>query len=204
MNRTILILLVSDVLFFTGFGFIDPILAIFINDNLVGGSIFSAGLASAIFLVTKSLVQLPFSRYVDSHDNTIRFLLLGAFFVTATPFIYIFTDHVTWIYVAQFVYGVGSGLMFPTWLRLWTTHLDKHHESYEWSLYSTSVGVGTALSATIGATLAEFLGFEATFLIVGIFSLLGSLVLFGLERKRMKKTLEPLSRHLHARRKIVG
>ena len=54
MNRTIKLLMFSDIFVLTGFGLIEPILAIFIKENLVGGTIFAAGLASMIFLVTKS------------------------------------------------------------------------------------------------------------------------------------------------------
>ena len=137
MNRTIKLLMISDVFFMTGFGLIDPILAIFIKENLIGGTIFAAGVASTIFLITKSIVQLPFSRYVDRHDQKVRWLITGTFLIAAVPFIYFFADNVKYIYFAQIVHGLGSGLAYPTWLGLWSTHLDKKHESYEWSMYST-------------------------------------------------------------------
>ena len=44
MNRIIKLLMISDVFVLTGFGLVQPILAIFIKDNLVGGTIFAAGL----------------------------------------------------------------------------------------------------------------------------------------------------------------
>ena len=45
MNRTIKLLMISDIFVITGFGLIDPILAIFIKENLTGGTIFAAGFA---------------------------------------------------------------------------------------------------------------------------------------------------------------
>ena len=86
MNRVIKLLMISDIFVITGFGLIEPILSIFIKENLIGGSVFAAGLASTLFLVTKSVVQLPFSKYVDDHDNKIKWLIVGTF-VIAIDFI---------------------------------------------------------------------------------------------------------------------
>jgi len=202
MNRTIKLLIFSDIFVLTGFGLIDPILAIFIKENLIGGTIFAAGLASMLFLITKSIIQLPFSKYVDKHDDKVKWLILGTFLIASVPFIYIFTRHIQYIYLAQIIYGIGSGLAYPTWLGLWSTNLDKKHESFEWSLYSTVVGLGVACTAAIGAAIAQFIGFNYTFALVGIMSLIGCFVLFNLEKKR-EKLRKPYIHHYHKRRKIT-
>lgn len=186
MNRVIKLLMISDIFVLTGFGLIEPILAIFIKENLIGGTIFAAGLASTIFLVTKSIVQLPFSRYVDKHDHKVVWLILGTLIISAVPFIYIFAESVHYIYFAQFLFGIGGGLAYPTWLGLWSTHLDRKHESFEWSLYSACTGIGTAITASLGAAIAYYIGFTYTFLLVGIMSVIGCLILLGLERKKQK------------------
>ena len=54
---TIKLLMISDIFLVTGFGLIDPILAIFIKENLIGGSIFAAGFASTLFLVTNYYID---------------------------------------------------------------------------------------------------------------------------------------------------
>jgi len=190
-NHTIKLLMFSDIFVITGFGLVEPILAIFIKENLIGGTIFTAGLASTLFMITKSAVQLPFSRHVDAHGarNDVKWLVFGTFMIALVPFIYFFSKNIFHVYIAQIIYGIGSGLAFPTWLGLWSTHLDKHHESFEWSLYSTLVAMGTAVSTAIGAAIAEYLGFTFTFVFVGVLSLAGCGVLFGL-RKTLKDPAE--------------
>jgi len=186
MNRTIKLLMISDIFVLTGFGLIDPILAIFINDNLIGGTIFSAGLASMIFFLTKSIIQLPFSRHVDKTENKTRWLILGTLLISIVPFIYIFTSGIKMIYLAQLIHGIGSGLAYPTWLGLWSINLDRKQESFEWSLYSTLTGLGTAATAAVGAAIAQFIGFKFTFALVGIMSLIGCIILLWLNQKRKK------------------
>ncbi len=194
MNRTLKFLMVSDVFYGTGFGLVAPIVAIFIKENLAGGSIFAAGVATTIFILVKSMIQLPFSRYVDRHDRKLKWLKVGYALIILNPLIYIFADHMNYIYIAEAIHGIGSGLAFPAWLGLWSTHLDKGHESFEWSLYSTVVGIGSAITASGGAAMAEFIGFNLTFALVEIMVILGFMVLFFLDVKPVNRKDMALSR----------
>ena len=203
MNRVIKFLMISDILILTSFGLIEPILAIFFKEDLIGGSILMAGIAGTIFLLIKSLVQLPFSKYVDSssYRKRLRWLIFGSFLIAIVPFIYIFSKHIYFIFLAQIIHGFGSGLAYPTWLGLWSTHLDKKKESFEWSLYSTLTGLGAAATAAIGAALSQFIGFNFTFVIIGVVSLLGCLMLFELDRRKNKLEIV-LGINYHKKKKV--
>lgn len=192
MNRTMKLLMLSDIFVLTGFGLIQPILAIFINGDVAGGTVLTAGLASTIFLVIKSLVQLPFGRYIDSHTRKTRWLIIGTMLMASVPALYLSADTIYQVYLAEAIYGFGSGLAYPTWLGLWSTNLDKGKESFQWSIYSTSTGLGTAVTGTLGAAIASLMGFRATFIFAGIMCLLGCLTLLILERMSVKETYKPV------------
>lgn len=183
MNRTIKLLMVSDIFVLTGFGLIQPILAIFISDGVAGGTIFSAGLASTLFMLTKSVVQLPFSRYIDDNGNKRRWLILGTLMTAIVPVLYIFVDNIYQVYLAEIIYGIGSGLAYPTWVGLYSININKGQESFEWSVYSTLTGLGSAATAAAGASIAYFVGFKLTFILTGAFCLLGSMILLLLDKK---------------------
>jgi len=183
MNRTIKLLMISDIFVLTGFGLIQPILAIFINEGVVGGTIFTAGVASTLFLVTKSLVQLPFARYVDGSLKKTRWLILGTVLIAIVPVMYIFIDHIYQVYLAEVLYGIGSGLAYPTWVCLWSRNLNPGSEGFEWSVYSTSTGLGTAATAAGGAAIASVAGFAATFVLTGLMCLVGCGILLFLDRE---------------------
>lgn len=70
----------------TGFGLISPIFAIYINNHIDGGSIFMAGMASTIFWIVRSMVQLPLSVLVDNVPNRTGLLLTGVFLKVLVPF----------------------------------------------------------------------------------------------------------------------
>ena len=188
MNKKLLLLILSDVLILSSFGLLAPIFAIFIIGNIEGGSIVAAGLATTIFLVVKCTVQLPLSKYfVDKEKHKTRSLLIGTFLIITVPFIYIFATHVNTIYIAQAVYGLGAALAYPAWFSLFTAYIDKKHKGFEYTLWSTGVGIGSAIAAFFGAKIAELLGFKTLFFFVGVIAFLGFLLLIVLDRIEMKK-----------------
>src|SRR3972149_6938030 len=150
-HKKLALIILSDFLILSSFGLIGPIFAIFIIENL-NGNIVAAGLSTTIFLVVKSVVQLPLSHYfTDKEKHKTRSLLLGTLFIIAVPFIYFFAKNIYAIFVAQAIYGLGAALAYPAWFSLFTTYMDKKHRGFEYTLWSTSIGVGTALTAYFGA-----------------------------------------------------
>lgn len=206
MQKIIKLLIYSDIFLITGFGLIAPIFAIFIKENLIGGSLVSAGLASSLYLVVKSVVELPSAKYVDKHRHRVLFLILGTFLISIVPFLYVFSTHVKHIYIAQVLYGFGAALSTPTFLALFSKHLDKKKEDFEWAVYGSVMGLGTAATAYLGATAVTFFnkintkaiigfdGFQIVFLIVGLMSLTGMFILFFLDKKSEKQRLRELGR----------
>jgi DHA1 family quinolone resistance protein-like MFS transporter len=187
MNKTLKILIISDIFILGGFGFISPILAIYINDYLTGGSIFSAGLASMIFLITHSVLQIFFADKFNAKDR-LWMLLLGTAMITAVPFVYVLSKHIYHIYIGEFIYGLGASFAYPSWYSLFTSHLEKGQRGFQYSLHSSGVGIGAAIAAACGGWLAEKAGFGAVFAAAGVFSILGFLLLFKLEKSILKKT----------------
>ena len=186
MDKTVKLLLFSDIFLLTGFGLISPILAIFIKENLIGGSIFAAGFASMIFIATKASLQLIFAKIFNPKDR-FWMILLGTFLVATVPIIYIFSTNIAHLYWAQAVYGLGSAFAYPSWLSLYTTHLTKGREGFEWSVYSSCVGIGTAVAAFIGARVVELIDFQFVFGITGTMAVIGGIILFGLEKEKLKR-----------------
>jgi DHA1 family quinolone resistance protein-like MFS transporter len=107
-------------------------------------------MASTLYLITKSIVQLPFSRYVDKHEKKKNILLIGTALVIIVPFLYLVATSIRHIYIIQIFYGIGSGIAYPTWLGIRSLSLDKNNESFQRSMYSTAIGIGTAVAAAVG------------------------------------------------------
>lgn len=185
MDKTLKLLSLSDLFILSGFGLISPILAIFISNNL-GGGIFFAGLATAVLLVTRSIFQIFFS-YTFKPNDRLWLLRGGTLLISLVPFGYILAPNVWVLLAVQFVYGIGASMAYPAWNSLWTSHVEKGKKGFQWSLYNSSITAGAAVTAFLGAWIAEVTNFHIVFLLTGILSLTGFLILFNLERKCLKK-----------------
>ena len=110
----------------------------------------------------------------------------GTMLIVITPFIWAFSTSIYHIFLAQLIYGLGAGLAAPAWMNLFVNHLSKKRPGFEWSVYSTILGLGTGTSAYLGALLVDTIGFKYVFLIMGICAILGMLILFKLTKENIK------------------
>lgn len=187
MNKKLALLILSDILIVSSFGLIGPIFALFINQDLAG-SVLSAGIATAIYWGVKSTVQLPLSKYlIDKHKRKTQLLLIGTFLIITVPLMYILAQDVKLIFLAQAVYGFGTALAYPSWFSLFTTYMDKKKKGFEYSLWSTSIGLGSGAAAFFGASIARVLGFRSLFLFVGAIAFAGFLILIFLDRIEIRR-----------------
>lgn len=180
VNKIIKVLMLSDFIIISGFGFIAPIFALFITDKIHGGTIETVGFASAVYWIAAAVIRLPIARYVDrtkTEKDDFYFMIFGSVLISVTPFLYIVSSEIWHIYLIQILYGIGYSLRLPGWYGMFTRHIDKGSEGYEWSFDSLISGLGSGITAALGGILAVKLGFNALFVLIGILSVIGTAVL---------------------------
>lgn len=183
VNKVIRVLVLGDVMFFSAFGLIGPIFAVFITNQIAGATVATAGFAATINLLVRALLQMPIARYIDRHKgekDDFIFMVAGSALISIVPFAYFFATTPLHLYLAQVVLGIGGALANPGWYAIFTRHIDKNKEGTEWTLENVGVGLAAAGTATIGGLLAQNFGFHNLFLIVGILSLLGLIIQISL------------------------
>lgn len=181
INKIIKTLIFSDVLILGSFGLINPIFAIFIDEQIIGGGVEVAGFAAAIYLLTKSFLQIFVGRHVDKDHkdkDDFWFLAIGTLLIALVPLLYIYSFYPWHIYLLQIMYGVGAAMSFPTWMAIFTRHLDKFHEAYQWGIYDTSTGLVAGITAVFGGIVASKYGFDTLFYLISGITLLGLMILF--------------------------
>ena len=183
VNKVIRVLVLGDIMFFSAYGLINPIFAVFITNQIAGATIATVGFATTISLLVRALLQMPIARYVDRHKgekDDFIFMVAGSTLISIVPFAYFFITTPLHLYLAQIVLGIGGALANPGWYAIFTRHIDKNKEGTEWTLENTGVALAAAGTATIGGLLAQNFGFHNLFLIVGIVSLLGLVIQISL------------------------
>ncbi len=186
MNVVIKVLIMSDFIIWSVYELLAPIFALFITDHIKGGSIEVVGIAAAIYLIAKSIFEVPVGIYVDkskSEKDDLYSAICGTLLSAIVLVLYVFIDSIWQLYLLQFLFGVGSAIAFPGWYSIFTRHVDKGKEAFEWSMYDVLLGLGMAIAAALGGFIAEAFGFDVVFILVGIFTFIGAISLFFIKKK---------------------
>lgn len=190
LNKVIRILIFSDFFLQAGWGLIGPIFAIFITGQIKGGSLVIVGFIAATFWLTKSISQ-PFIAYSldkrKGENDDFYFMVVGMYIANLIPLGYFFSTQVWQIIVLEFIRGLAMACVIPSWAAIFTRHIDKGWEAFSWSIESTSLGFAAGFAAAFGGVLAAVLGFKTVFILVTIFGLISSSLLFSIRNQIFPK-----------------
>ncbi|MDP2664226.1 MAG: hypothetical protein Q8P08_02215, partial [bacterium] len=152
INKVIRIMIASDVALLTGFGFVTPIFAIFITQKITMGDTAQAaqvaGFAMAIYWGVKSLFQIPFGKYLDKNHgekDDLYFVVIGNILAAVAAFGFIFSFLPWHIFLLQGLYSLGMAMNIPAWTAIFTRHIDRGKEAFEWATRSTAIGIGAGI-----------------------------------------------------------
>lgn len=205
MNKSLRVLIISDLFIMSSFGLIQPIFSIFILNNIAGATIASAGMAITIQLFTKALFQIIVGKWTDTEKGNCRELyamLAGSLLISIVPLGYLVCKNITDLYIIQILYGLGQALAYPSWKVLFNRYINQDKAGYEFSIYDTTVGFGIATTAAIGGYFAEIYSFLPLFIAVSILSFFGTMFLVYIFKHELTCRVQlPISIQLRFKKK---
>lgn len=184
INIVVRFLIVSDVLLVGAAGLLAPIFALFIEGFIVGGNAAVAGTAAAIFLFTRSIFQIPIATFIDKvrgEKDDYSLMLIFSYLMAIVPILYLFISQPWQLYGVQFLLGLFTAFTFPSYMAIFTRHIDKNKEGTEWGVYFTLTDLSSAALAAIGGYLAETAGFGMVIGLVVAFSIIGASLLIPIK-----------------------
>lgn len=184
INPVIRFLIISDTVFVGAAGLLGPIFALFIEDFIQGGNEAVAGLAAGIYLFTKSILQIPIAHFIDKvrgEKDDFWLMFVCTIMISLIPLLYLVINTPYQLYAVQFLLGVFTAFTFPTYMAIFTRHIDKKKEGTEWGMYFTLTDLVSAAFAAVGGYLAATQGFPVLIIAVVTISVLGSLLLWPIK-----------------------
>jgi MFS family permease len=172
----------SDLFILAGRGFVDPIFSVFIIQKIAGGTLATIGIATAIYLIVRSVLQIPIANYLDRKPGEKRdfmALIIGLFLSGFCPLVLLVITHTWELYAEQAVLAIAFALYFASWPTIFSRHLDKNRVSFDWSLDSTASGIAAGVTGLLGGIIAAVFGFAIVFLAAGILSFVAAFVLMA-------------------------
>ncbi|MCU0679318.1 MAG: MFS transporter [Planctomycetes bacterium] len=184
VNPVIRLLISSDILFsMSRLGLVTPVFAVYITDTIEGGDLEVVGIATAIFLLAKSLLQIPASTLIDKirgEKDDFWAMFAGTAIIALAVLLYAFINTPWQLYLLQFIYGAAAAIAFPAWMAIFTRHIDREHEGLEWGIYFTMTDLATAAAAAIAGMIAYRYGFVPLFVIATFMAIIGQGILYSI------------------------
>ena len=184
INKIVKVLIVSDFFLNLGWGLLSPVFAIFIlkditmQDPLRAAEV--AGFAALFYWITKSFLTIPMGYILDKkrgEKDDFWVMVIGELIMVLVPLGYLLANAPWHIYLLQILYGSATAMAFPSWLAIFTRHIDKGKEAFEWGIESTSIGMGAGIAGGLGGIIAGSLGFGVLFIITSVLNLVGAVFL---------------------------
>ena len=165
-------------------GLLGPIFALFIEDFIKGGNAAVAGLAAGIYLFTKSVLQIPIAHFIDKirgEKDDFWLMFIFTILIAFIPLLYLFINTPLQLYIIQFVLGFFTAFTFPTYMAIFTRHIDKKKEGTEWGIYFTLTDLTGAAFAAVGGYIAITQGFPVLIIAVAVVSFIGAMLLWPIK-----------------------
>ncbi len=184
INKIVKVLITSDFFLNLGWGLLSPIFALFILQKITldnpAKAAEVAGFAALAYWISKSFIEIPIGRFLDKHPgekDDFWFMTIGLFIVAFVPIGYLFSTAAWHIYFFQVVHAVGMAMALPSWLAIFTRHIDKGKEAFEWSMETTSIGAGAGIAGGLGGIVASIFGFKILFIFVSALTFFSAILL---------------------------
>jgi sugar phosphate permease len=183
INKTLKYLIMADLAFWSGWGLVTPVFAIFVASNIIDGTAIVAGIAYGIYWTIKSLLQYPVGLFLDNNkgDKDDYIFLVSGFLIAAlVPIGYAFATYSWQIFILQFFYGISMAMAVAGWRALFTRNIDEGKEGSQWSLDEALLGFGQGVFGLLSGLFVFYLGFQVTFLLSSLMGIISVICLLRL------------------------
>jgi len=153
-----------------------PALALFV-ESLGAGPVL-VGLLVSVSTVTGVVLKLPMGLLSDQ-VNRQRVMFGGVLAFAFPPFLYLFTSDLWTLGILRLFHGLATAMFTPLALAMVGELFAKRRgEAFGW--YTSATQGGGLLGPMIGGTIVYQYGFSPTFLLAGIFGILGLVFFCGI------------------------
>lgn len=190
INPIVKFLILSDILVVSSNGMIGPFFALLVSDFIVGANALVVSIAIGAYLISRSIIQIPIAQLIDKikgEKDDFYLMIIFSLISSLIPLFYLLIKTPLHLYLVQIVLGITTAITYPSYMAIFTRHIDKHKEGTEWGIYYTLTDVGSAGFAILAGYLVEYHGFINLILSVVIIGVIGSLFLAPIKYYLTKK-----------------
>lgn len=172
----------------TGVGIVVPLLPVYAGD--LGASGLYIGFIFGSFSLSRTLFLPYFGRLSDRKGRK-TLITVGLLAYALVSISFIFAANVEMLVGIRFVQGIASSMMMPVIQAYVGDITPRGREGFTMGFFNMSIFFGLSIGPVIGGSIKDYMGLEASFLCMGVLSLVGFfLCLFLLPPVREEKVVQ--------------
>ena len=118
VGRVVKYFVVTDLVMLAGWGFLEPVFAVFVIQRIAGATLMTVGIAASIYWILKSALQIPIANYLDhtpgEHDD-FQALIAGLLVASFAAFSFTLISTSWQLYLVEILEAVAFALYVPSW-----------------------------------------------------------------------------------------
>jgi len=191
----------------TGVGIVVPLLPVYAYDLGAGG--LAIGLIFGSFALSRTFFLPYFGRLSDRKGRK-RLIVIGLFSYACLSLAFMLAQNVTALVAIRFFQGIASSMMMPAIQAYVGDITPQGREGFTMGFFNMSIFFGLSLGPVLGGSIKDVWGLDASFLSMGILSLVGFFLSISFlppshEEMVMKKSRSPLPWNVLLQdREIIG
>jgi len=171
VGRLIQALTLNDITFWGGFDMLQVVFALFVVQNIEGGSAADIGIALFLYKASATLVSIPLGTLFDSIKslNDERIGLTLSSLITGTMYILLAFSSFRWqLFLIMTIVGMSRSLNLNSWRKIFNKSLSSKKTGTELGVYDTVFSLGTALMNVLAGFMSELYGIQLVLVVTGI------------------------------------
>jgi len=175
----------NDAAFWGSDVFVGVIFALYITQNIQGGTAIQVGLVFGLYRLVRAISAIPIGQYLDRHKGHLDeyWTLFSAGAITGITYLSLFFATEMWqIYVGMAFIAFGHALDISSWRILFYSNIPSQSRGEVIGVYETVMQLVYGLSIVVAGFVGEIFGFEWTLLFAGIITFIASSLLLTVKR----------------------
>ena len=191
----------------TGVGLVVPLLPVYAHQLGAGG--LAIGLIFGSFALSRTFFLPYFGRLSDRKGRK-RLIVIGLVSYACLSLAFILANNVPFLVIIRFFQGIASSMMMPAIQAYVGDITPPGREGFTMGFFNMSIFFGLSLGPILGGSIKDYWGLDASFLCMGLLSLLGFFLCLVFlppvhEETVLKKKRAPLPwKKLLGDREIIG
>lgn len=180
LNPAVRAFILSESLFWASWNLVVPLFAVFVVQDIAGGTVAQAATGLTVYLLVRMVVELVVSRKSGELSNAQRAVIdvLGMVVVSIAYLIMATTPTFGAVLAFYALAGLGFGISSPVKYSLFSRSLEPQKEASVWGFYDVATLSSMAIATMLGGLIAQQYGFKVLFLLSAALNIIGAIPYF--------------------------